>query len=101
MQRRATLLNILSQTLLAGVLIATHDDRDDYIPPTGGYDPSDPRSDRVMGAAAAGLVVSELLLRSYSREFEDEADDEGQRYAAGAGFDPTGYRRDSDMCTTA
>ena len=88
MQRRATLLNVLSQTLLAGVIIATDNSRDDYVPPTGGYDPSDPRGDRIMGAAAAGLVVSELLLRSYSREYEDEADDEGQRYAAGSGFDP-------------
>jgi tetratricopeptide (TPR) repeat protein len=100
MKRRATLLNVLSQTLLAGVLIASNNDRDDYIPPTGGYDPSDPRGDRVMGAAAAGLVVSELLLRSYSREFEDEADDEGQRYAAGAGFDPTGYKQLMELMRT-
>lgn len=92
MKRRATLLNVLSQTLLAGVILATDNSRDDYVPPTGGYDPSDPRGDRIMGAAAAGLVVSELLLRSYGREYEDEADDEGQRYAAGAGFDPNGYK---------
>ncbi|MDH3254482.1 MAG: M48 family metallopeptidase, partial [Acidobacteriota bacterium] len=92
MQRRATLLNVLSQTVLAGVIIATNNSRDDYIPPTGGYDPSNPRGDRIMGTAAAGLVVSELLLRSYSREFEDEADSEGQRWAAAAGYDPNGYR---------
>ena len=100
MQRRATLLNVLSQTLLAGVIIASENSRDDYVPPTGGYDPTDPRGDRIMGAAAAGLVVSELLLRSYSREFEDEADDEGQRYAAGAGFDPNGYRLLMDLMRT-
>jgi predicted Zn-dependent protease len=100
MQRRATLLNVLSQTLLAGVIIASDNSRDDYVPPTGGYDPTDPRGDRIMGAAAAGLVVSELLLRSYSREFEDEADDEGQRYAAGAGFDPKGYRLLMDLMRT-
>jgi tetratricopeptide (TPR) repeat protein len=93
MQRRATLLNILSQTVLAGVILASSNDRDDYVPPTGGYDPTAPSGDRIMGTAAAGLVLSELLLRSYSREFEDEADDEGQRYAAGAGFDPAGYRQ--------
>jgi hypothetical protein len=39
------------------------------------------------------MLVSELLLRSYSRENEDEADDEGMRYAAAAGFDPEGTRR--------
>jgi predicted Zn-dependent protease len=92
MQRRATLLNVLSQALLAGVIIAANDSDDDYVPP-GGYYPKPSSGDRVMGAAAAGVVVSELLLRSYSREFEDEADDEGQRFAAGAGFDPDGYRQ--------
>jgi predicted Zn-dependent protease len=100
MKRRATLLNVLSQTLLAGVILATENDRDDYVPPTGGYDPSDPRNDRIMGAAAAGLVVSELLLRSYGREYEDEADDEGQRYAAGAGFDPRGYKHLMELMRT-
>ena len=92
MQRRATLLNALSQALVAGVIIAASDsDR-----PSNPYDPfGGGRSggDRVMGAAAAGVVVSELLLRSYSREFEDESDDEGQRWAAAAGFDPDGYRQ--------
>jgi predicted Zn-dependent protease len=58
-------------------------------------DPYDPYarssgSSHIEGAAAAGVVVSELLLRSYSREFEDEADAEGQRLAAGAGFDAGG-----------
>ncbi|HSS51827.1 MAG TPA: M48 family metalloprotease, partial [Thermoanaerobaculia bacterium] len=47
----------------------------------------------VQGAAAASLVVSELLLRSYSREQEDEADKEGQRLAAAAGYNPDGARR--------
>lgn len=100
MKRRATLLNVLSQTLLAGVILATENDRDDYVPPTGGYDPSDPRNDRIMGTAAAGLVVSELLLRSYGREYEDEADDEGQRFAAGAGFDPKGYKHLMELMRT-
>ncbi|MDH3745118.1 MAG: M48 family metallopeptidase [Acidobacteriota bacterium] len=91
MQRRATLLNVLSQALLAGVIIASDNDTRDA---PAGYDPwggGSNSGDRVMGAAAAGVVVSELLLRSYSREFEDEADDEGQRLAAAAGFDPDGY----------
>lgn len=91
MQRRATLLNVLSQTLLAGVIIASDNGSRDN---PGAYDPwggGSNSGDRVMGAAAAGVVISELLLRSYSREFEDEADDEGQRLAAAAGFDPDGY----------
>ncbi len=93
MQRRATLLNVLSQALLVGVVITA-----DSSTPRGPTAPYDPRSggsnrgDRIMGAAAAGVVVSELLLRSYSREFEDQADDEGQRLAAAAGFDPGGTR---------
>ena len=93
MKRRATLLNVLSQALLAGVVIsASRSDRQPGgIPdPYGGGSSS---GDLVLGTAAAGAVVSELLLRSYSREFEDEADDEGQRLAAGAGFDPDGTRQ--------
>ncbi len=93
MQRKATLLNVLSGALLAGVLIsATQSDRQ----PGGVPDPygrGDSKGDLIQGTAAAGAVVSELLLRSYSREFEDEADDEGQRLAATAGFDPDGTRQ--------
>jgi Zn-dependent protease with chaperone function len=93
MQRRATLLNVLSQAVLVGVMISSD---------SGGTSPGNypgypgagsNQGDRVMGAAAAGLVVSELLLRSYGREFEDEADAEGQRLAAAAGFDPTGTQK--------
>jgi predicted Zn-dependent protease len=47
----------------------------------------------IQGTAAAGLVLSELLMRSYSREFEDQADEEGQRLAAAAGFDPEGTKQ--------
>ncbi len=91
MQRRATLLNVLSQALLVGVLVAASDDARQ--PQSGPYDPyARPSSSHIEGAAAAGVVVSELLLRSYSREFEDEADAEGQRMAAAAGFDPGGTR---------
>ncbi len=91
MQRRATLLNVLSQALLVGVIVAASDEPRQ---PSGGpYDPyARSSSSHIEGAAAAGVVVSELLLRSYSREFEDEADAEGQRLAAGAGFDPGGTR---------
>ena len=97
MQKRATLLNALSQAALVGVMIAASNDKPEERPPY--YDARDPRSydtgqgDLVQGTYAAGLVVTELLVRGYSREFEDEADEEGQRWAAGAGFDPDGTRQ--------
>ena len=96
MQKRATLLNALSQAILVGVMVAASDDDNRQRSPY--YDPRDPRSrgsskgDLVQGTYAAGIVVTELLVRGYSREFEDEADEEGQRWAAGAGFDPDGTR---------
>ncbi|MFQ5527990.1 MAG: M48 family metalloprotease, partial [Thermoanaerobaculia bacterium] len=94
LQRRATLLNVLSQALLVGVAVtASNGSRDTGPAPPTPYGTESGSGDRVMGAAAAGIVVSELLLRSYSREFEDQADDEGVRMAAGAGFDPAGFEQ--------
>ena len=96
MKKRATLLNALSQALLVGVMLGASNDNSGRNSPY--YDPLDPRSGRsnkgdlIQGTFAAGMVVTELLLRSYSRGFEDEADEEGQRWAAGAGFDPDGTR---------
>lgn len=96
MRKKATLVGVLSQALLVGVMVASSDSRnrtrDPYLRP---YDPSgrEPTESQVVqGAAAASLVLGELLLRSYSREHEDEADEEGQRWAAAAGFDPKGTR---------
>jgi predicted Zn-dependent protease len=95
MKRKATLMSVLGNLLLAGVLIgaANSSDRNRDDSP---YDPRvgrDSGGDVVQGAAAASLIVSELLLRSYSREHEDESDKEGQRLAAMAGYDPDGARR--------
>ncbi len=91
MRKRATLLNILSQALLVGVMVGVDDE------PENPYDPYGRSGNRkgslVQGAAATGMVVSELLLRNYSRDFEDEADVEGQRLAAAAGYDPDGARQ--------
>ena len=99
MKRRATLLNVLSQALLVGVVIsASHDRQPGGVPDPYGRGSSS--GDLIQGTAAAGAVVSELLLRSYSREFEDEADEEGQRLAAGAGFDPDGTRQLMDKMRT-
>ncbi|MDH3524910.1 MAG: M48 family metalloprotease [Acidobacteriota bacterium] len=90
-QKRARLLNVLGQALVIGVLVneVNRDEgrrNDPYIDPYAGRD----SASRVQGAAAASLVTSELLMRSYSREFEDEADATGQRLAAQAGYDPAG-----------
>lgn len=92
MKKRATLLNVLSQALLVGVIVSTSNESRDPSPaPPLPYGTRSEGGDRVMGAAAAGIVVSELLLRGYSREFEDEADDAGVRLAAQAGFSPQGF----------
>lgn len=97
MERRATLLNVLGQAALLGVMISASDANRDRGGPRAPVDPYDPDTwersrtgDLVQGTAAASVVVSELLLRSYSRDFEDESDEEGQRWAAAAGFDPRG-----------
>jgi len=96
MQRKATIMNVLSNVLLAGVIIGSEHSGSRNVPNTP-YDPrvgyEDPRGNIIQGAAAASLVVNELLLRSYSREHEDEADQEGQRLAAAAGYDPDGARQ--------
>lgn len=98
MQKKSTLVNVLSQALIVGVMVAASrdDDRrtqDPYLRP---YDPSgrEPTEGQVIqGAAAASLVLGEVMLRGYSRDHEDEADEEGQRWAAAAGFDPKGTRQ--------
>jgi predicted Zn-dependent protease len=94
MRKRATLLSVLSQILTVGVLVgASQSDSDTYVDGWGIERSSGNSAALVEGAAATGMLVTELLLRSYSRENEDEADEEGQRYAAAAGFDPEGTRR--------
>jgi len=96
MDRRATLLNVLSQAALVGVMIGASHERAPAGVPVYGPGPESSSyhgGERVQGAAAASLILSELLLRSYSREFEDQADEEGQRAATAAGFDPHGGER--------
>ncbi|MEM6794484.1 MAG: M48 family metalloprotease [Acidobacteriota bacterium] len=92
MQRRSTLLNILSQAALIGVLVGADDGPENTRDPYGVEGSRSRRGSLVQGTAAAGIVFSQLLLRKYSRGFEDEADAEGQRLAAAAGFDPDGAR---------
>ncbi len=98
MERRATLLNVLSQAAVIGVMINSgrQQTRQTKYPYPYGADPNvyNPnRGDVVTGTYAASMILSELLLRSYSRDFEDQADEAGQRWAAEAGFDPHGEEK--------
>ena len=94
MRKRATLLNVLSQALAVGAMVgASQLEGDTYVDGWGVRRSSSQTADLLQGAAAAGALATELLLRSYSRENEDESDEEGQRFAAAAGFDPDGTRR--------
>lgn len=91
MQRKSTLLSVLGNLFVVGVMLGERGNRTpDGVPydPREGYGPS-----RVQGAAAASLILSELLLRSYSRDHEDESDAEGQRLSAMAGYDPIGAKK--------
>jgi predicted Zn-dependent protease len=92
MQRKSTLINVLGNLLVVGVMLGGDKGSrpPDGVPydPREGYGPS-----RVQGAAAASVILGELLLRSYSRDHEDEADAEGQRLSALAGYDPAGAQK--------
>ena len=97
MERRATLLNVLTQALVVGVMVnagRNSGQRPGEVPDPYGIERSDTGSgDLVYGSYAASLILSELLLRSYSRDFEDEADEEGQRWASAAGFATDGTQK--------
>lgn len=94
LQKRATLLNVLSQALVVGAILTQDSERRPADLPADiyGRDRAD-SANRIQGIAATGMVLSELLLRSHSREFEDESDEEGQRLAAAAGYSPAGTVR--------
>jgi predicted Zn-dependent protease len=97
MQRKQTLMSVLGNLLVAGVAIGESRSNNRQPAAQAPYDPrvgyQDTGGNLIQGAAAASLVVSELLLRSYSRDYEDEADKEGQSLAAAAGYSPDGARR--------
>lgn len=92
MRRRATLLNVLSQAALLGVMIGMDNEPENTRDPYGLERSGSRKGSLVQGTAATGMVFTELLMRKFSRGYEDEADEEGQRIAAGAGFDPDGAR---------
>lgn len=93
-KRKATLLNSLATLVTVGAVAASSSSSDDYYRGPGGYVVNDnPTGDLVTASLATGAVVSELLLRKYSREHEDQSDEVGQRLASAAGFDPDGARQ--------
>jgi Zn-dependent protease with chaperone function len=93
MKKKATLMSILSNALMLGVIVGAGQNRQYTNPGHDPLDHQDNSGDILQGAAAASVVVSELLLRSYSRENEDDADENGQRLAAQAGYDPAGAQK--------
>jgi len=91
-ERRATLLNVLAQAAVIGVMLnadRSHD-VDPRLPYPYNLENRSSAGDLITGTYATGLILSELLLRSYSRDFEDEADRDGQRWAAAAGYSRLG-----------
>jgi predicted Zn-dependent protease len=91
MQRKSTLINVLGNLLVVGVMLG---DQGNRAPEGVPYDPREgPGPSRIQGAAAASVILGELLLRSYSRDHEDESDAEGQRLSALAGYDPAGAQK--------
>ncbi|MEE2777898.1 MAG: M48 family metallopeptidase [Acidobacteriota bacterium] len=94
MRKRATMLNVLSQALTVGAMVgAAQVESEPYVDGWGMVRSDSQTADLVQGAAMTGMLLTELLLRSYSRGNEDESDEQGQRFAAAAGFDPAGGQR--------
>ena len=90
-KKRATWLNVASSLLSVGLIAASAADRNDgYVGPYGYTRDQGSTAAAAQAALTGGMVFTELLMRSYSREHEDESDEEGQRLAASAGFDPSG-----------
>jgi len=96
MQKKATLLSMLSQALVMGILVGVKDQgRQDSLPwvyaPDSEIRRYETQKDNYLqGAIAFGAVFQELLMQGYSRGYEMESDREGMRLMAMAGFDPEG-----------
>lgn len=88
-KKRATRLNALSTLLSVGLIAASAaEQRDGYIGPYGYTRDQSSTEAAAQAALLGGMAITELVMRSYSREHEDESDEEGQRLAAAAGYDP-------------
>jgi len=88
-KRRATRLNLFSSLLSVGLIAASASDRNDgYVGPYGYTRDQSATEAAAQAAMIGGMAITELIMRSYSREHEDESDEEGQRFAASAGYDP-------------
>lgn len=89
MAKRQTIMNLLYQAMVLGVAFGMKDNNQ-RIDPTTGYPLPTHKDEILQGSAAFGVIFQELLLRGFNRELELEADREGMRYAAGAGYSPDG-----------
>ncbi len=88
-KKRAMKLNMLSSLLAVGLMAASSSDREDgYVGPYGYTRDQSPTEAAAQAALVGGTAITALLMRAYSRENEDESDEEGQRFAAAAGYDP-------------
>ncbi len=89
-KKRAMKLNAVSALLSVGLIAASAGDRrDGYLTPYGYTRDQSSTEAAAQAALLGGMAITELVMRSYSREHEDESDEEGQRLAAAAGYDPT------------
>ena len=88
-KKRATRLNAASALLSVGLIAASAaEQRDGYVGPYGYTRDQSSTEAAAQAALLGGMAITELVMRSYSREHEDESDEEGQRLAAAAGYDP-------------
>ncbi|MBI2566817.1 MAG: M48 family metalloprotease [Candidatus Schekmanbacteria bacterium] len=103
LQRRAYLMDVLHQVVLAGLILGAKNMTSEV----GQYGNARPGSAEAMmaesagptysgkaaliqGTAVFGAVLRELLQRGFSRDMEVEADAAGWRYAVTAGYSPAG-----------
>jgi predicted Zn-dependent protease len=89
LQRKASLMALLHQALLVGVLLGVKDDPARRSVPVGVEpDPSVVQGKAALfqGVALFGEILRALFSAGFSREFELEADREGMRHAKLAGY---------------
>ena len=101
MQRKQALLGALGNALVLGALFgaASSNDRADSNQPDlwtlpdsqwGQYQRQSEQANLIQASIAFSVVMQELLMQGYSRDYEMESDREGTYLMAQAGFDPKG-----------
>jgi predicted Zn-dependent protease len=101
MQRKQTLLSLISNLVVLGALISAQDGTSKQTAQQPWWTVPDSQLDKVYAtdspqqnlleaAIVFAAVFQELLMEGYSREYELESDRDGTYLAAHAGFDPAG-----------